>query len=241
MLADKSVDKALHLMGLVGLSDAYVYLKRFEELSKGQQFRAMLAKLIASDVNTWLIDEFCANLDPVTANVVADKLQRTARELGATLIASAPHCQHFLNALKPDLVIHLTTAWEYSIHPGKEFMQQMQPLQIGTTRPQHLRLRAEYFRSIQCGEKRATIRKGKPNIKLGLLLLECGTDRQVVNVTSVKHCQVEDLTIEDAKDDGFIDVATLLSELYKIYPDLQEDSQITLIRFHTFAAKLSTR
>src|SRR5262249_48089782 len=41
------VPKALRLMGTVSLSDAFVYLKRYDELSAGQQYRAMLAKLIS--------------------------------------------------------------------------------------------------------------------------------------------------------------------------------------------------
>lgn len=237
VLADKSVDKALHLMGLVGLSDAYVYLKRFDELSKGQQFRAMLARLIASDVNVWLVDEFCANLDPVTANVVADKLQRTARKLGATLIAATPNCEHFLASFKPDVVIQLTTAWEQSILEGDDFLQQMLMPQIKSTQIQILRLRSEYLRAIRYGEKRTTIRKGRCDIKQGLLLFECGSDRQVVNVTSVKYCLVEDITFEDAKSDGFADLEALIAELRKIYPGLQNHHQVSIIHFNTMVAE----
>ncbi len=233
ILADKSVDRALKLMGLVGLSDAYVYLKRFEELSKGQQFRAMLAKLIAGDFNTWLVDEFCANLDPVTASVVADKLQRTARSLGVTLIASAPHCQNFLTSLRPDFVIQLTTAWEYSIFSGEEFTTQMEPLRTAIAQPQHLRLRLEYLRDIRLGKKHSTIRKGKREIKKGLLILESGSDCQAVTVTSVKHCLFKNLTTEDAIDDGFVDLETLCGELLKIYSDLEGFHYVTIVKFST--------
>lgn len=237
VLAEKSVDKALYLMGLVGLSDAYIYLKRFDELSKGQQFRVMLAQLIAADANMWLIDEFCANLDSVTANVVADKLQHTARKVGATLVVAAPHCQYFIHSLKPDLVIQLTTAWEHSILPGRDFMHQVRMPRTSVTQPQQLRLRAEFLQAVRRGEKRATIRKGKRDIKSGMLLLECGSDLQVVNVTSVKYCQVKNLTIEDANDDGFTDVATLITELCGIYPDLQANYYVTVIRFTTLVVE----
>ena len=37
------VAAALQLMGTVGLSDAFVYLKRFDELSNGQQYRRYLS------------------------------------------------------------------------------------------------------------------------------------------------------------------------------------------------------
>lgn len=231
LLADKDVEQALQIMGLVGLSDAYVYLKRFEELSKGQQFRAMLARLIASNSNVWLIDEFCANLDPVTANVVADKLQGTARELGATVIAAAPHCQFFLHSLKPDLVIQLTTAWEHTFVSGKEFMNRVKSPQIKDVQPQSLRIRAEYLSAIRQGKKRATIRKGKLNIQPGPLLFECGTDVHFVNVTSVKWRKFKSLTDADAILDGFENLEELKKVLNQIYPDLDYNTYVTLIEF----------
>jgi ABC-type ATPase with predicted acetyltransferase domain len=42
LLGVSNVATALELLGIVGLSDAFVYLKRFRELSNGQQYRAML-------------------------------------------------------------------------------------------------------------------------------------------------------------------------------------------------------
>lgn len=50
-MGKQDVQTALHLMGLVGLSDAFVYLKRFEELSHGQKYRAVLAQLIEGGYN----------------------------------------------------------------------------------------------------------------------------------------------------------------------------------------------
>lgn len=239
ILADKSVDQALSLMGLVGLSDAYIYLKRFDELSKGQQFRAMLARLIVSNTNVWLIDEFCANLDPVTANVVADKLQRTARRLGATVIVAAPHCQYFLHALKPDLVIQLTTAWEHYVVSGREFMKQVKAPRSRALQPQSLALRAEYFPAVREGKKTTTVRKGKSPIKEGLLLFEGGGERQVVYVTSIKYCQMRNLTLEDALADGYGDLDGLLEDLHAIYPKLQPNNYVTVIHFETLKTTAS--
>jgi len=125
LLGGRDVRTALHLMGLVGLSDAFVYLKRFSELSNGQQYRAMLAHLITSGCNVWLADEFCANLDVITANVVADRLQRIARQLGAVLIVASSHPEVFAAALRPDRVVHLTTTWEHSVLGGVDFVRRM--------------------------------------------------------------------------------------------------------------------
>jgi ABC-type ATPase with predicted acetyltransferase domain/ASC-1-like (ASCH) protein len=238
ILADKKVDRALHLMGLVGLSDAYIYLKRFDELSKGQQFRAMLARLIVSQANVWHIDEFCTNLDPVSAHVVADKLQRTARQLGATVVVAAPHCQYFLHSLKPDMVIQLTTAWQHSVMSGKEFMKQVNAPQNRTNQPQSLLLRAEYFTAVRQGKKTTTIRKGKSHIKEGLLLLEGGGERQVVYVSGTKYCQLRNLTVEDALADGYDDIDSLLEDLYQIYPKLEPNKYVTIIKFHTLTTPI---
>lgn len=228
-----TVENALQLMGIVGLSDAYVYLKRFDELSNGQQYRAMLAYLISQDNNVWLVDEFCASLDSVTANVVADKLQRMARKFHATLIAAAPHCHSFLHSLKPDKVIMLTSAWDYEVIAGEELMATIRAPRMGYMQPQYLRIKAELLEDIRRGRKRATVRKGKQRIQHGLLVFQSGTDHQVVNVTDVKFCHVKNLTEADAVADGFSSRGDLLAKLKEIYPDIRENQFVTVVNFDT--------
>ena len=82
LFADKGIREALHFLGLAGLSEPFLYLKRFEELSKGQQYRTMLAQMLSSKCNVWVADEFCSNLDEITANLVSDNVQRMARRYG---------------------------------------------------------------------------------------------------------------------------------------------------------------
>lgn len=226
-----SIQDALQLMGIVGLSDAYVYLKRFDELSNGQQYRAMLAQLIARRANVWLIDEFCANLDPVTANVVADKLQRMARKLEVTLVAAAPHCQYFLHSLQPDIVVNLTSSWDYSIVSGFEFMKSVRSPRVAYMQPQYLRIKSEFIDDIRKGKKRATIRMGKQQIKHGLLLFQNGNDYQLVNVKSVRYCHVKSLTEEDAIADGFANRDELIRKLHEIYPEIRKNQFVTVITF----------
>ena len=124
-LGEKDVRAALYLLGLAGLSEPSLYLKRFQELSKGQQYRAMLSRLIASRCNVWVADEFCANLDPATASIVADNVQRIARRLGVTVVAAAPHCETFLHSFRPDLVVLLGSSWDHSTFRGKDYMKTM--------------------------------------------------------------------------------------------------------------------
>jgi ABC-type phosphate/phosphonate transport system ATPase subunit/GNAT superfamily N-acetyltransferase len=114
--------RALHVLNIAGLTEAFLYFKTFAELSAGQRYRFMLAKLIDSGANLWLADEFCSTLDEVTASIVAHNLQRHARRMGATVIVAAPHFETFIRSLKPDKVLKLTSAWEWQAYTGEDFI-----------------------------------------------------------------------------------------------------------------------
>ena len=229
-----NVHGAMHLMGSVGLSDAFVFLKRFNELSKGQQHRTMLADLIARRANVWFVDEFCSNLDTVTANVVADRLQKMARRLGATLVVAAPHCELFLHALCPDKVVLLTNAWEHTTMTGKSFMCQLQKPDQWRNRIRQIRLRSQPFAAACQGGKTMTIRKNRLSIKPGPLLFACGSENLLVNVTSVHYHAFGELTEDHARQDGFESLKDLLTFLRKVYPSLRADSLVTAIKFDRF-------
>jgi ABC-type Na+ transport system ATPase subunit NatA len=96
-------------------------LKRFAELSNGQRYRAMMAKLIASNADVWIADEFCATLDPVTASIVARNLRRCAKRLRVTVLLAAASWADFIHELRPDTVIHLRSPWDYRVFSWPEF------------------------------------------------------------------------------------------------------------------------
>lgn len=231
VIGEEDVQSALYLLGLAGLSEPSLYLKRFDQLSKGQQYRAMLARLITMRANVWLADEFCANLDSVTANVVAYNVQRTARKLGITVIAAAPHCDAFLSSLRPDKVLSLTNAWEYRVLNGKEYMKAVSQSRTWDSSPPRLRLLPEFFEAIRSGKKHATIRLGRKWLQPGLLLLESNSESLAVNVTEVIHKKFSDLTENDAYDDGFDCLSLLTETLHSMYPNAHNDSYMTIIRF----------
>ena len=62
-----SFEEALNILGVVGLSEAYIYLRTYQELSDGQKFRFKLAKAIEKKPSIIVIDEFLSNLDRQTA------------------------------------------------------------------------------------------------------------------------------------------------------------------------------
>ena len=116
-----SLDDALYALNLAGLAEAHLYVKRFEDLSNGQRYRAMIARLIASGAGTWLVDEFCATLDPVTANIVARNVRRCADEFKVRVIVAAANWSEFIDELKPDVVVHLRSPWESRVFTWQAF------------------------------------------------------------------------------------------------------------------------
>jgi uncharacterized protein len=123
LFGGKSIDRAIYLLNMAGLSEAYLYLKRFQELSAGQQYRAMIAKMANRQTNVWVADEFCSTLDSVTAYIVTENLKRLSRRFGATLVVAAAHWNYFVEALEPDIVVYLMSGREHRIFPGDEFLR----------------------------------------------------------------------------------------------------------------------
>ncbi len=238
LLGTTNVRLSLYLLGLAGLSEPALYLKRFQELSRGQQYRVMLARLIASKSNTWVADEFCTNLDPVTANVVTYNIQKIARKLGVTLIAAAPHCTDFILSLNPDVVVVLTSSWEHYILSGLEYKQMMSRAQSQNGDLPHLRVFPELLATVKEGTKRATVRRGRKSVELGLLLLSSGDDTFAVRVTSTVQKSFSTLTNDDAYADGVATVEELRNALLSIYPGLGDRSIVTVIHFEPLCGEV---
>lgn len=100
----KDAYEAMKLLNYVGLGEAFLYVRRFKELSDGQRYRYMLAKALFSGAKTIIMDEFLATLDRITAKVVAYLTQKIARKMGLTIIAASTH-EDIIQDLNPDLLI----------------------------------------------------------------------------------------------------------------------------------------
>jgi len=231
VLGARDVSYGLYLLGLAGLSEPFLYLKRFEELSAGQKYRAMLAHLLASKCNIWIADEFCANLDPITANVVSNNIQRIARKTGVTVIVAAPHCTHFLHSLKPDKVILLSSAWDHRVVSGKDYCRMIRKTGYTNGHFSALRMLPRFIDKVLRGQKRTTIRMGRKSVSPGLLLLESSTEAVLVRILGTKSRKVSQLTEEDAHNDGMTSLRELRATLSEIYPKLNDNSTVTIISF----------
>ncbi len=58
-----TVEEGLELLSRVGLNDAFLFLRTYNQLSDGQKYRYRIAKLIESGKQWWLMDEFAACLE----------------------------------------------------------------------------------------------------------------------------------------------------------------------------------
>lgn len=104
-LVGDTLDEALNLLSVVGLSEARIFVKRPRDLSDGQKYRYQLACMLYKKQNVLCIDEFTSLLDRTTAEVVAYNMQKCCRRNGVKLIVATAHndLEEFLN---PSTVIN---------------------------------------------------------------------------------------------------------------------------------------
>ena len=120
----KSLEEALELLSRVGLNDAFLFLRTYEQLSDGQKYRYKIAKMIESKAQFWILDEFAATLDRDTAKIVAYNLQKLARQQRKAVIAATTHTD-LLEDLNPSVHIHKQFGKEITVNyypntPAKE-------------------------------------------------------------------------------------------------------------------------
>ncbi|MCJ7425069.1 GNAT family N-acetyltransferase [Candidatus Bathyarchaeota archaeon] len=116
----KTLQQALELLSKVGLSDAFLFLRTFQQLSDGQKYRYRIAKMIESKAQYWILDEFAATLDRDTAKIVAWNLQKLARAEGKCVLAATTHTD-LLEDLNPSVHTHKRFGKEITVnyYPNK--------------------------------------------------------------------------------------------------------------------------
>ena len=112
-----TVEEGLALLSKVGLNDAFLFLRTYNQLSDGQKYRYRIAKLIESGRQWWLMDEFAACLDRDTAKIIAFNLQKIGRQQGKAVIAATTHGD-LLADLNPSVHVHKRFGQEIQINYG---------------------------------------------------------------------------------------------------------------------------
>lgn len=111
----KTTEEALGLLSKVGLNDAFLFLRTYEQLSDGQKYRYKIAKMIESQAQFWIMDEFAACLDRDTAKIIAFNLQKIARQQGKAVLAATTHID-LLEDLNPSVHIHKRFGEEITVN-----------------------------------------------------------------------------------------------------------------------------
>jgi len=96
--------EALRLLGYAGLSDVFCMLTAPSNLSDGQKYRFRLACVLASGKKVVFADEFCGNLDRITAACIAYNVRKFAKRNNVTFFLASSH-EDILADLQPDVLV----------------------------------------------------------------------------------------------------------------------------------------
>lgn len=92
----------------VGLGDVPAWLRPFQALSNGRQFRAGLARALSGDDDAFIIDEFTSVVDRQIAKIGAMAFAKAVRRSGKKVILISCHYD-IIEWLQPDWVFDTAT------------------------------------------------------------------------------------------------------------------------------------
>ena len=101
---DGDIMASLKALSIAGLSDVFCILNSPANLSEGQKYRFRLACAIRTGRKFIFADEFCSNLDRISAAVISWNIRRFAREASVTFILASCH-DDLLADLQPDVLV----------------------------------------------------------------------------------------------------------------------------------------
>jgi ABC-type ATPase with predicted acetyltransferase domain len=101
---DADLAGSLRFLSVAGLNDCFCILNQPANLSAGQQYRFRLAVALATGKQLVFADEFCSDLDSVTASVISYRLHKFAKRTGTTFILASSR-DDILPDLAPDVIV----------------------------------------------------------------------------------------------------------------------------------------
>jgi len=96
--------QGLKMLSIAGLNDAFCVLNQPANLSDGQKYRFRLAVALASGAKFVFADEFCSELDRITAAVISYNIHKFAKRTGVTFVLASSH-EDILLDLAPDVLV----------------------------------------------------------------------------------------------------------------------------------------
>ena len=94
----------LKTLSIAGLNDAFCVLNQPRNLSDGQKYRFRLAVALSSGAKYIFADEYCSELDRITAAVISYNIHKYAKRTGVTFILASSH-DDVLMDLSPDVLV----------------------------------------------------------------------------------------------------------------------------------------
>jgi len=94
----------LKTLSIAGLNDCFCILNQPTNLSEGQKYRFRLAMALAAKKKFIFADEFCSELDRITAAVISYNVHKFAKRTGTTFILASSHDDILLD-LSPDVLL----------------------------------------------------------------------------------------------------------------------------------------
>jgi len=101
---DADLLDSLRVLSKAGLNDVLCILNQPTKLSDGQKYRFRLAKALAAEKKIIFADEFCSNLDRITAAVIAYNIRRFANRHQVSFVLAGSH-DDILADLLPDVMV----------------------------------------------------------------------------------------------------------------------------------------
>jgi ABC-type ATPase with predicted acetyltransferase domain len=101
---ESDVVASLQTLSVVGLSDVFSVLNRPCHLSDGQKYRFRMARVLAAGKPFVFADEFCSELDGITAATVAFNIHKFVKRARTTLILASSR-DDILVDLAPDVLV----------------------------------------------------------------------------------------------------------------------------------------
>jgi ABC-type ATPase with predicted acetyltransferase domain len=101
---DADLAESLRFLSVAGLNDCFCILNQPANLSAGQQYRFRLAMALATGKKYVFADEFCSELDNVTAAVISYRLRKFAKSTGTTFVLASSRDDILLD-LSPDMLV----------------------------------------------------------------------------------------------------------------------------------------
>jgi len=95
---------SLKMLSVAGLNDCFCILNQPRNLSEGQKYRFRLAMALAAKKKFIFADEFCSELDRITAAVISYNVHKFAKRTGTIFILASSHDDILLD-LSPDVLV----------------------------------------------------------------------------------------------------------------------------------------